>query len=56
LYNTIRKITATPEVRAAWSAQGIEMLGGSPSEFSDYMKAELKKWTQVIKSSGAKAD
>jgi tripartite-type tricarboxylate transporter receptor subunit TctC len=56
LHSTIRKITATPEVRAAWSAQGIEMLGGSPSEFSDYMKSELKKWTQVIKSSGAKAD
>lgn len=56
LHSKIRKITATPEVRAAWSAQVIEMLGGSPSEFSDYMKSELKKWTQVIKSSGAKAD
>jgi tripartite-type tricarboxylate transporter receptor subunit TctC len=56
LHTTIRKITAMPEVRAAWTAQGIEMLGGNPTEFSDYLKTELKKWTQVIKSSGAKAD
>jgi tripartite-type tricarboxylate transporter receptor subunit TctC len=45
-----------PDVRAAWTAQGIEMLGGSPEEFGNYLKVELKKWTQVIKSSGAKAD
>lgn len=56
LHAILRKITAMPDVRAAWAAQGIEMLGGSPEEFGNYLKVELKKWTQVIKSSGAKAD
>ena len=53
LHATLRKITAMPDVRAAWAAQGIDMLGGSPEEFSAYLKVELRKWTQVIKSSGA---
>lgn len=52
----LRKITAMPDVRAAWAAQGIEMLGGTPEDFADYLKVELRKWTQVIKSSGAKPE
>ena len=32
------------------------MLGGSPEDFSGYLKTELKMWSQVIKLSGAKAD
>jgi tripartite-type tricarboxylate transporter receptor subunit TctC len=56
LHAVLRKITALPEVRAAWEAQGIEMLGGTPNDFADYLKIELRKWTQVIKSSGAKPE
>jgi len=44
-----------PEVRQALTALGVDIGGDSPEEFSAYIQAEIPKWAEVIKASGAKA-
>jgi tripartite-type tricarboxylate transporter receptor subunit TctC len=34
--------------------QGIDMLGGTPQEFADYIRSETAKWTRVVAAAGMK--
>ncbi|MEO6566566.1 MAG: tripartite tricarboxylate transporter substrate-binding protein, partial [Casimicrobiaceae bacterium] len=50
-------VLADPEFRAKLAADGSEVvLGGSPDEFSGYVKSETAKWARVVKESGAKVE
>jgi tripartite-type tricarboxylate transporter receptor subunit TctC len=51
------KVLETSAVRTAISqAQAAEVVGGSPKQFDDLIKAELKRWPELIKSAGIKLD
>ena len=51
------KVLETSTVSAAISqAQAAEVVGGSPKQFDDLIKAELKRWPELIKSAGIKLD
>jgi tripartite-type tricarboxylate transporter receptor subunit TctC len=53
----INKTIQLPEVRDRLSVQGsAEIVGGSPEQLAAFMKAEIAKWSRVIKESGATAD
>jgi tripartite-type tricarboxylate transporter receptor subunit TctC len=52
----VADIVGDPEVSARWTKIGIEAIGSSPPEFTKFMQAELAKWTEVIRASGAKAN
>lgn len=52
----IRKAGATPEAKAVWANQGAEFSPYSPAQFGQFVSAEVKRWTQVVKLSGAKLD
>jgi tripartite-type tricarboxylate transporter receptor subunit TctC len=52
----IRKAGATPEAKAIWANQGAEFSGISSQQFGQFVSAEVKRWTQVVKLSGAKLD
>ena len=56
--NTIfNQVLKTSAVSAAISqAQAAEVVGGSPKQFDDLIKAELKRWPELIKSVGIKVD
>ncbi len=43
------------EVRRSLTDLGVEIIGDSPEEFSAYIQAEIPKWRDVIKASGAAA-
>ncbi|MHA7682722.1 tripartite tricarboxylate transporter substrate-binding protein [Cupriavidus sp. PET2-C1] len=43
-------------VRAKLIAQGSDILGGTPQQYTAYMKSEATRWGQIIKESGAKVD
>jgi tripartite-type tricarboxylate transporter receptor subunit TctC len=48
----INKALAADDVRAKLSASGIDIQGGTPQEFGDYIKAEVVKWAKVTKDAG----
>jgi tripartite-type tricarboxylate transporter receptor subunit TctC len=50
------KITANPEVRRAWTAQGTTAMTMTVDEFTKYMNDDIAKWAHIVKVSGAKAD
>jgi tripartite-type tricarboxylate transporter receptor subunit TctC len=51
-----RAVLALPEVRERILATGSEPWALSPEEFGAFTRAELAKWTRVVRESGATAD
>jgi len=49
-------VLALPEVVKRWEEIGAESSTRTPSEYSAFVKAELEKWTPVVKASGAKPE
>jgi tripartite-type tricarboxylate transporter receptor subunit TctC len=47
---------ASPEVKATFSAQGIDTIGNTPQQFASFIRQDLAKWEKVVKASGAKID
>jgi tripartite-type tricarboxylate transporter receptor subunit TctC len=52
----VAKSLATPAVKEKMLAQGAIPGGGTPQQFASLIDAEIKKWAQVVKVSGAKVD
>jgi tripartite-type tricarboxylate transporter receptor subunit TctC len=51
----INKTIDRPDVRETWSQQGAVPLKMSPAEFDKFLRADIEKWAQVVKVSGATA-
>ncbi len=45
-----------PAVRKSLVDLGVDIVGNTPEEFAAYIKAEIPKWTAIVKASGAKLD
>jgi tripartite-type tricarboxylate transporter receptor subunit TctC len=45
-----------PAVRKSLTGLGVDIVGNTPEEFAAYIKAEIPKWTAIVKASGAKLD
>jgi tripartite-type tricarboxylate transporter receptor subunit TctC len=41
----------TEEVRTALKAQGTDPVGGTPKEFTDFIRADIEKWTAMLATS-----
>lgn len=52
----IRKACTTDEARAVWAAQGADFPDITGAEFGKFVSAEVRKWAQVVKASGAKLE
>jgi tripartite-type tricarboxylate transporter receptor subunit TctC len=44
------------QVRKSLTDLGVDIVGNTPEEFTAYIKAEIPKWTAIVKASGAKLD
>ena len=44
------------EVGDRMKSEGAEIVGNSPAEFTEFLKADLQRWARVIKRAGAKID
>jgi tripartite-type tricarboxylate transporter receptor subunit TctC len=40
------------QVRSSLTAQGIDILGGTPKEFADFIRADLEKWRSAFAGGG----
>jgi len=52
----VRKACLTDEAKAIWASQGAEFPNLTGAQFDGFIKSELRKWSQVVKASGAKLD
>ena len=57
LNSQINRTLQDPEIRKRLSVDGsAEVVGGSPAQLAAFQKAEIAKWSRVIKESGATPD
>jgi tripartite-type tricarboxylate transporter receptor subunit TctC len=56
LHGEIAKIAHNPKMKARLAGQGLELVGSSPDEFDAFIRAELAKWSTVLKAAGVKPD
>ena len=50
------ELLGTKEVRDQFVAQGAEPASSTPEQFAAYIRAEVRKWGEAVKASGAKVD
>ncbi len=53
LHGEISRALALPEVQKQMQGLGFEPAGGSSEEFAAFLKADVAKWTAVVRRSGA---
>ena len=51
-----RRAFATDELKAIWASNGADFGALSPTQFGSFVSAEIKRWAEVVKASGAKLD
>jgi tripartite-type tricarboxylate transporter receptor subunit TctC len=56
LHITLVETISKPEMRSALIAQGAQPVAGSPEELRAFIRDEARKWAEVIRVSGARAD
>ena len=56
LNGEINKLLALPETQARLAEQSIEAMGGTPEDFGRLIDSEVKRWGEVVRKSGAKAE
>jgi tripartite-type tricarboxylate transporter receptor subunit TctC len=52
----VRKILSRNDIKEAWAKQGATPMLMSPDEFEKYLRADIQKWAEVVKISGAKPE
>jgi tripartite-type tricarboxylate transporter receptor subunit TctC len=56
LYGATSKSLQMPDVKARLLAQGVDIIGSSPQQFSAYLKSETAKWAKVIKDANVRPE
>jgi tripartite-type tricarboxylate transporter receptor subunit TctC len=56
LHTEVAKIAQNPKVKARLASQGLELVGNSPEEFDAFIRAEIAKWSAVLKAAGLKPE
>jgi tripartite-type tricarboxylate transporter receptor subunit TctC len=56
LNDEITRMFRQPDVMERLNAQGMDLVGSTPEQFSAFMKNEVVKWARIVKVSGARVD
>jgi tripartite-type tricarboxylate transporter receptor subunit TctC len=52
----VARIVQLPDVAQRFQLDGAEAVGSSPQEFAAFLKAEMQKWSKVIRDAGIKPE
>ena len=47
---------ALPAMTESFNSQGLETAGGTPAEFSAFIKSEMTKYAKVVKAANIRAE
>jgi len=56
LNDAINRILRMPDVRERLESLTMEPIGGTPQQFTEYVRTEVVKWGNVVRQTGAKVD
>ena len=56
LADEVRKAIASPELKAIWASNGAEFPDMSQQQFGAFINSEIRRWSNVVKASGATLD
>jgi tripartite-type tricarboxylate transporter receptor subunit TctC len=56
IVDEVRKAIQSEELKAIWAGQGAEFPNYTPPQFAAHISNEIKRWSAVVKASGAKLD
>lgn len=56
LYREIGAALATPDMTERLATEGASVVGSTPAEFAAFFRAEVGKWSEVLRVSGVKFD
>ena len=52
----INKVLQSPDLGARMNQFGLEPAGSTPEQFDSFIRAEIEKWTKVVKAAGIRAE
>jgi tripartite-type tricarboxylate transporter receptor subunit TctC len=52
----MKKVLALDEIKSIWAANGSEVPNLAGPQYGQFINAEIKRWTSVVKDSGAKVE
>ena len=52
----MRAMVARPDVKATWEKLGTETMSMTPAESEAFLRAEIEKWTKVVKAANIKLE
>jgi tripartite-type tricarboxylate transporter receptor subunit TctC len=56
LHEVFAGVLRTPGMTARLNKQGMDVVAGAPGELRDFMKAEIAKWSRVVKAARLRVD
>jgi tripartite-type tricarboxylate transporter receptor subunit TctC len=56
LSQAVNEVVQSPEIKARFIELGIIPVGSTPAETTTFLKDEIQKWGQVIKTANVKAE
>jgi len=56
LHADLSRLLTTADAREKLAQQGVEFVGNTPEQFSAFLKAELAKWSRVVREAGIRPD
>ncbi len=56
LNTEIVKVLRSPQLRERLEREGVDVVGNSPREFTQFIRTEMTLWAQAVKESGAKVE
>ena len=56
IQRAVARIVNQPDNRERLTGMGVDIVAGTPEEFAAYLRAEIARYTKVIKETGIKAE